>query len=125
MILVKIILTWGVCPLSLIFGYNSLMAEKLKEEKALATVTLYNGILIIIVVVLLGCRLLFFWIWQDREEVRSSSGVICVTYEFLTHERVEYYEPINSLLYKKIDNIQEYLDITDESNNEVVDEPGQ
>ena len=125
MILIKIILTWGICPLSLIFGYNSLMAEKIKEAKALCAVTVYNGILIIIVVVLLIGRMLFFWIWQDREEVWAGNGIICAKFEFLKHERLDFYEAINPFVYKKIDNIQEYLNgLSGNDDSEVVDEPG-
>lgn len=92
MMWIKIILTWGVCPLSLIFGYNSLMAKKLEETKAISAVNLCNGILIILVVILWVFRMLFFCIWQDREEVRLGNGLIMIEQQY------KYYEPINSLL---------------------------
>ncbi len=118
MMWIKIILTWGVCPLSLIFGYNSLMAEKLEEAKAISAVNVCNGILIILVVILWIFRMLFFCIWQDREEAYLGNGLIMIENRYI------YYEPINAFLYKRIDNIQEYPDVTVERDNEGVDEPG-
>lgn len=101
--LIKIFLTWIICPTCIVFSYNSIGKTKVNDENLLAATTMVGGILFLVIAVFFVCRITSFMLVEDRKEIPLADGTIMITYENLGPRQVEYYEIVNEFLYREIE----------------------
>lgn len=102
-VLIKIFLTWIVCPICIVFAYNSIGKTKVNDENLLAATTIAGGILFLVIAVFFVCRITSFMLVEDRTETPLADGTIMITYENFGPRQMEYYEIVNKFLYREIE----------------------
>ena len=91
LVLIKIVMTWLIVPITLVISYGSLMSRKLEDSRAVASVFVSNGIIIFVISAAFVVRLLYFVLFEDYS--------LHSTYVFGT---MTYYEQVNPLMYRRV-----------------------
>lgn len=101
-ILIKICMTYIICPVSLIFSYNDIVKTKLADRDSIGAATVAGGILFLMIMIIFTCRMIFFVVIEDRKEVPLEDGRILISHENFNLQQPEYYQGINVFVYKEI-----------------------
>lgn len=104
-VILKIVLTWFVLPVTLIVLFMSLMNRNLKEKKAAVASHLSSGFLLFFVVIFFMARIGFFWLFEDRKETPLEDNLILVECDNLAGQQIYYYESVNWYSYKQVKRI--------------------
>lgn len=101
-ILIKIAMTWVICPVSIVIGFNSVAREKLNDAAIRANV-LGSGMIFLAIIILFVLRMLVFGLGvltEDRKETVLEDGKVIVSYENFGTHQIEYYDKINDFLFR-------------------------
>ena len=90
MVLIKIVMTWLIVPITLVLSYGSFMSRKLEDSRAVASVYISNGIIIFVISIAFVVRLFYFVLLEDYS--------LHTTYAPGT---ITYYEQINPFMYRE------------------------
>ena len=91
LVLIKIVLTWLIVPITLVISYGSLMSRKLEDSRAVASVFISNGIIIFVISAAFVVRLFYFALFEDNSLYHAyESGTL------------PYYEQINPFMYREV-----------------------
>lgn len=90
MVLIKIVMTWLIVPITLVLSYGSFMSRKLEDSRAVASVYISNGIIIFVISIAFVVRLFCFALLEDNS--------LHTTYAPGT---ITYYEQINPFMYRE------------------------
>ena len=91
LVLIKIVMTWLIVPITLVISYGSFMSRKLEDSRAVASVFISNGIIIFVISIAFVVRLLYFVLLEDYS--------LHSTYVFGT---MTYYEQVNPFMYREV-----------------------
>lgn len=101
-VLIRICMTYIICPISLIFSYNDIVKTKLNDGDSIGAATVAGGIFFLLIVIFFTCRMIFFVVIDDRKEVPLEDGRILVYHENFNLQQPEYYQGINVFVYEEI-----------------------
>ena len=91
LVLIKIVMTWLIVPITLVLSYGSLMSRKLEDSRAVASVFISNGIIIFVISTAFVVRLIYFGLFEDYS--------LHTTYAPGT---ITYFEQINPFMYREV-----------------------
>lgn len=101
-IIVQIIATWFIIPLSIVVSFFMLIKTKLIETKVIGAIYITEWLILLIIFVIFLVRISGFYLFENRKEVILDNGYIMVYSENFQKQQTKYYKPINRFLYMYI-----------------------
>lgn len=103
LLIIKMILSWIIFPFSLISCYHAFIKERVNNKKIFIATNIGSGIIIFIIIIFLFIRGFLFIFFEDKKEIPLENGLILVKHENFGPQQIVYYKPINSFLYKIVE----------------------
>ena len=91
LVLIKVVLTWLIVPFTLVISYGSFMSRNLEDSRAVASVFVSNGVIILAISIAFVARLFYFALFEDNS-LHSTYAPGTITY----------YEQINPFMYREV-----------------------
>ena len=91
LVLIKVVLTWLIVPFTLVISYGSFMSRNLEDSRAVASVFVSNGVIILAISIAFVARLCYFALFEDNS-LHSTYAPGTITY----------YEQINPFMYREV-----------------------
>lgn len=101
-IIVQIIASCFIIPLSIVLSFFKLIKTKLIETKVIWAINISEGLILLIILIIFIVRILGFYLFENRKEILLDNGYIMVYSENFQKQQTKYYKPINRFLYMYI-----------------------